>query len=234
MNTDSIAKVGTQHITLSERVYRELRSAIIYQHIRPGQQLRSEELSRRLGVSRTPVKEALSRLRVEGLVEYTERHGFTVVDVTPDDLPEIFEAQTMVELNAVETGLAAATEQDLYALREAAQELERSAGKENPDFQVAYDADVRFHRLLVALGHNQCAMDWVSELEAAVQGTRLGFIAGRSQFDYASREAEHEAIVDALEARDLPRALEAVRVHGEGKLGRIMAYLSQNRVGRPN
>ncbi len=234
MNTDSIAKVGTQHITLSERVYRELRSAIVYQHIRPGQQLRSEELSHRLGVSRTPVKEALSRLRVEGLVEYTERHGFTVVNVTPDDLPAIYEAELMVELASVEAGLPSITDQELEELRHAMAEVETVREVNPPDYQLAYDADIHFHRGLVALGRNQCAMDWYTELDAALQGTRLAFIAGRSHFDYDKREAEHVAIVEALAARDVPRTMEAIRAHNASKVERIMGYLAEHRPGMSN
>lgn len=225
MNIESIAKVGTQHITLSERVYRELRSAIIYRHILPGQQLRSEDLSRRLGVSRTPVKEALSRLRVEGLVDYTERHGFTVVNISRKDLPEIYEGQLMMELNAVEAGLAEATADDLAAIRDCAQNFEQKWRLTPPDFQLTYDADLALHRSVVALGHNQCAMDWYSELEAAIQGIRLAFMNGRSDVDWTAAATEHAAIMDALECRDAAQAMATLRAHAEGRVARMLSYL---------
>ncbi|MCL5027171.1 MAG: GntR family transcriptional regulator [Chloroflexi bacterium] len=226
MNIESIAKVGTQHITLSERVYRELRSAIIYRHILPGQQLRSEDLSRRLGVSRTPVKEALSRLRVEGLVDYTERHGFTVVNVSQNDLPEIFEAQLMVVSNAVETGLATASEEEIAEIRKAAEEVVAARDLDPPDCQVMYDADSSFHRAIVGLGHNQCAMDWYCQLDAAIQGIRLSFIAGRTDVNQKNPRAEHAAIMDALERRDVAQALAALELHCERKLARVLAHLA--------
>jgi len=227
MNMDAIPKVGTEHLTLSEQVYRELRSAIIYQRIPPGQQLRSEELSSRLGVSRTPVKEALSRLRVEGLVDYSERHGFSVVSVTPRDLPEIYEAQLMIEQDTVENGLANATAEELASVHKAADLFKQLCEGSPPDAPACYDADLEFHKALVALSHNQSAIDRYDQLSAAVQSVRLASIGTRSGFDLATPVVEHEAIVSALKHRDVAQAMAAILAHDTGRLDRVLHYVGK-------
>ncbi len=225
MSTDWIAQVGTQHITLSERVYQELRSAIIYRRIPPGQQLRSEELSRRMGVSRTPVKEALSRLRVEGLVDYTERHGFTVVKVNPADLPAVYDAQLMLQLNSIETGLPTASDEDIRAVKDAAAQARRLREVETPDVQALYDADRAFHQAVVAIGKNEVAVDWFNQLNAEVQGVRIAFLGNRSREDLLVAPAtEHQAIVEAIERRDVLAAMEAVKAHFANRLERHHRY----------
>jgi DNA-binding GntR family transcriptional regulator len=228
METDAIPRVGKEHLTLSERVYRELRSAIIYQRIAPGTQLRSEELSDRLGVSRTPVKEALSRLRVEGLVNYSERHGFAVIKVTPQDLPDIYEAQMMIELAAIETGLPSASAEDLAQVLAAGRSHSQLVETDQLDFQMAYDADLGFHRAIAALGHNQSAIDWYAQLEAAVQGVRLAAMSPSTMREaVASHRAEHQPIFDGLERKNVAQAQAAVQSHTQKRLERTLQHITR-------
>jgi GntR family transcriptional regulator, rspAB operon transcriptional repressor len=209
----AIPKVGIDHRTLAERVFQELRHAIVYGTLSPGTRLQSEELAQRLGVSRTPVKEALSRLRVEGLVEYNERRGFSVVDYSPEDLPEIHEALLMMEMAGIELGLAEASETEIEGIRAAADHFTQSCNETSPDAQVAYDQGNVFHYSLVKLNRNGIIEDWYSQLKAESQGLRLQAIHKEQAPEYFPLVDEHRPIVDAIEQRDANAAQTALQSH---------------------
>ena len=109
---------------LNERVYQLLLRRILSGEAAPGGRLDAEELSQTLGVSRTPVKDALTRLCAEGLVEITPRRGTRVTALTRRDIQELHDVRRMIELYAAHSAIKAASPQHQLRLREILHELE--------------------------------------------------------------------------------------------------------------
>src|SRR5512139_254837 len=137
-----------------ERVYQTLRSRILDNALPPGHQALEQAIALELGVSRTPVREALIRLHNEGLIEVVPRHGMRVLPVSPDDMAEIYTILTSLESLAAELaarrkpGAAA-----LASLEAACREME--AALAGDDLDAWAKADERFHLQLVSLCGNR-------------------------------------------------------------------------------
>ncbi len=221
---EGLKKLGAVHMTLSERVYQELRHAVIAQRLAPGSQLRSQDLAQALRVSRTPVKEALFRLRQEGLVSYTERQGFFVTTVTTDGLPGLFDARLMCETFAVRKAIPYAPDYDLRSVAVAMERCRELVAAE-PEPPGWHDADQAFHQSIVALAHNQRIQSWHTHLRTLTRWVRIVGSAHRASIDYNLAIREHQAITDGIIGRDLPAAEAALRQHSDNALTRLLGYI---------
>ncbi len=142
---------------LREEVYAWLRKRILSHEYPPGFRFYLQILETELGISRTPLKEALHRLEVEGLVEIQPRRGTFVISINPQSLAEDFDVRRAPELYAAEAAVREATDQDLQQLKALAEEMRRLP--ENNDYQSVVDRyihlDHEFHILLVGLARNR-------------------------------------------------------------------------------
>jgi DNA-binding GntR family transcriptional regulator len=200
---EDIPKIGELHLTLTERVYREIRAAIFQHRLAPGRPLRSEQLAELMGVSRTPVKEALSMLRVEGLVVYSDRRGFSVIERTPEYLPDIYEAMMMIEVDALENGLRAASENAVGNIHAAHERFAAACAEPERDTQLVYDEAYKFHRSIAALGESPLALDWYDTLEAERQGLRLEALPNYDIKSLQVLVSQHKAVQQAIDDRDV-------------------------------
>lgn len=91
--------------TLSDRVYDAILEQLMNKNIRPGEKLNEEVLSSMLGVSRTPVREALRRLSIEGLVDFSPRCGMSAKEVTPQDITELYDLRRCLEIHAAKRAI---------------------------------------------------------------------------------------------------------------------------------
>jgi DNA-binding GntR family transcriptional regulator len=138
--------------SLAERAYAILLDAIVSGRLPPGQRLRDQELAEQLGVSRTPVREALRRLEDEGLVE-SERNAFTrVAPVRPERIADAFPVVAALQGLAARLGVPALTRDDIECLER--HDAERTAALRAADVLEAIAADDRFHAVLIAAARN--------------------------------------------------------------------------------
>src|SRR6187455_2664996 len=107
---------GTEN--LSARVYNEIKNLILCNEVMPGQKLHHQELSEHLGVSRTPVSEALTRLVQEGYVSFLPNRGFTCKEIRLQEAEELYELRESLEAFAVEKAVEKLTDQGLAELRQ--------------------------------------------------------------------------------------------------------------------
>ena len=143
----------TGHSSLADDAYERLKHEVLSNRMPPGFQALEPEISNRLNMSRTPVREALIRLQEEGLIEMIPRRGMRVLPLSPDDMREIYEVLVCVEAEAV--ALLAArkpSREDLFPLEEAVCEMESAL--ERDDLDAWANADSRFHILLGELCGN--------------------------------------------------------------------------------
>ncbi len=127
---------------LSARVYNQIKNLILCNEIMPGQKLHHQQLSERLGVSRTPIREALTRLVQEGYVSFLPNRGFTCKEIRMQEAEELYELREALEAFAVEKAIATVTDAALRQLRDKMNAYGRDVQNRFTRERLVYDQDV--------------------------------------------------------------------------------------------
>ena len=192
--------------TLASHARSAVLAAIGDGRLEPGSLHSVAQLAAQLGVSRTPVREALLMLEREGRVRFERNRGVRVLAPTAHDIAEVFELRRLLE---VPSTASAAGRVDLDALQAELDGMSRAA--EAADEAAFMDHDERFHALIVAASGNRRLVAAVAALRDAVRG-RGASTVGRSR-SLQEIQAEHAAILDAVRSGDADRAGAAMRYH---------------------
>jgi DNA-binding GntR family transcriptional regulator len=193
-------------------VYQALRQAILSSTIKPGQRLDVEELGQKLGVSLTPVRNAIHQLAAEGLIEIRPRTGTFVASLSPQDVKETFEIRLALESLAAEKAVENTTSADLKRLTELLKSLRKPV--RNDEDRKNHERDnVEFHLILVKASGNRRLIEMYEALNAHIKIARIH----ASERNWPSRleeeQAEHEEIVNAIEKGDATKLIAALRKH---------------------
>lgn len=207
--------------SLADALYEQLWKRIVNLEFPPGMRLSEEVLAKDLGVSRTPVREALLRLGQVGLVRVSTRRGFSVPAITREDVTELYDLRTALEVFATHRAASLLTDDELAAHR-ARQRLahQRAASRSAAAAEEFFRADLALHDLLHQRGGNQRSI----RLLADVMG-QLSLLSLRAAQAPASRLAaveEHTRILDALAQRDAAEAAAAMWEHLQAVKGRAL------------
>jgi len=200
---------------LREEAVEVLRAAILGGELEPGSIHSAVGLAERLGVSPTPVREAMLELANSSLVEVLPNRGFRVTVVDDQDLDEICELRMLLEVPAVALVIDRATDDGLEGLHEPLTALE-SAARQN-DIASFLVADRRFHLELLALAGNQRLVEIIAGLRDQTRITGLRSLADRGALQATAEE--HRPILEALRARDTVGAERLMRAHLEHTRG---------------
>jgi DNA-binding GntR family transcriptional regulator len=174
--------------------------------------LDERQLSQDLGVSRTPIREALTVLEQEGFVRAVPRRGVFVVRKTKREIIEMIQAWAALESMAARLATTNATDRDLKALRKLFREFKNEEPSEH--MNEYSEANIRFHQTVVQLGGSKLIADMTENLFIHVRAIRT--ISLRQDNRAARSIKEHMQIIDALEARDPDLAERLVREHTLG------------------
>ncbi len=212
--------------SLAQRVYASLREAILSMSFRPGDIIRKPEICEALGVSRSPVSEAVARLAVEHLVRVVPQAGTYVARFSLEEIREGVFLREALELAAVERVARVITEDQLVQLRRNLRL--QQALIEDMDVDGFYQTDAAMHELILSFtGFKRVAAladtSWVH-----VNRARQLILpaSGRVQ----ATLTEHQAILSAIEARDPKAARDATRLH----LGKLIGFLEPLALSRPD
>jgi len=217
--------VAERRTTIAQQAYQFLRREIIDGRLPPRAPLSEQELAQQLGVSRTPVREALIKLADEGLVDIYPQFG---TFVAPIKLPEVFNSQFVreaLECAAVERAVERIDAAQAASLKQIldSQRKHQRAGERDAFFE----ADERMHQYLMTVaGH---AAVWPLVESAKAQMDRVRHLSIRSELKLSSVIQEHSAIVDGVVRRDREGALEALRTHLRGLFRSVDALVNENR-----
>ncbi len=211
--------------SLTERVYQLLRAEILTCSLEPGQEISEAELAARFAVSKTPVREALATLRLEGLVRTFPRRGYQVVPMTFGDLNELFDLRMILEAGAAELACQRISDAELDALQKLAEVVYDRAEQPslkrfiqaNRDFHVAIAKASGNERLFAILGKQ------MDELE------RFFYLGARRRDINRETQDDHLAIVDILRKRDPAAARKIMLHHNEVTRQGLFNALSQSR-----
>lgn len=210
--------------SLAQRVYASLREAILSLNLAPGDILRKPEICDILGVSRSPVSEAVARLAGEHLVKVVPQAGTYVARLSLNEVREGAFLREALELAAVERVAAAVTEDQVVQLR---QSLAVQAGLIGAhDFAGFYQADAAMHELILSFTGFRRVAALADAAWLHVNRARQLILPQPGRIE--ATLAEHQAIVEAIAAGDVQAAREATRLH-LGKLIGILTPLAQNR-----
>ncbi|MGE5618978.1 MAG: GntR family transcriptional regulator [Sphingomonadaceae bacterium] len=133
-------------VPVREKAYQHLRSSVLSGRYAPGERLTEERLAKELGISRTPVREALYRLESEGLIQQLETRGFVVAQDTKEDVEELFEIRAVLEGYALRTIADRITDEVLQQLERVVREAERAL--ESRQLEALFESNTRFHDML--------------------------------------------------------------------------------------
>jgi DNA-binding GntR family transcriptional regulator len=196
--------------SLVDQAYQAIRARILDNAFPPGYQALESELAKALGISRTPVREALIRLQNEGLVQVVPRHGMRVLPVSPADMAEIYTVLSALESAAAEIVAARRPADDeLKPLVLATRDMDRALKADDLDAWAV--ADERFHRTLVDLAGNRMLKATVENFWDRAHRARMVTLRMRPKPVNSTRE--HTLLVERLRAGDARGALEVNREH---------------------
>lgn len=195
------------HASAAGFAYATLRGEIMDGQLPPGHRLREQELSERLQVSRTPVREALSRLEADGLLVMQPRSGLAVAELDDAGVIELYETREALEGTAAQLAARYANPRDIAAMRGmlAAEAL----APDDPAQQQRHNR--AFHGALLAASHNRFLVKSLQVLHDAL--ALLGPTTLLRQGRRAQAEAEHRRILEAIEKRDSATAEAEMRAH---------------------
>lgn len=199
---------------VTDWVYEELKNAIVDLRLAPGEPLREATLADRLGVSKTPIREALTRLEQEGLVETTSFKGAVVTRYSREDLIEIYELRELLENAAVRAAAQSMTEQDRARLGHIAQESRRLQRGQEPGGQDRAELAALLTEFDAVL-YNQVLNHRIKALIENLQAhlTRIGQLTAEIPGRIDASVDEHDRIVEAIAARDPELAEQRMREH---------------------
>jgi DNA-binding GntR family transcriptional regulator len=206
---------------LATQAYEALREQILDQTIRPGARLNIDQLTASLGVSSSPIREALARLLSERLVSFEPYIGYSAARI-PDDswFHDMVDFRAMIEGTAALAGAPRRNPEIIAAMERAFDEMASSGlGQHYRKYRRFNDADARFHRAIVASAGNQVSMQVYADVQPHVHYARL--YLHREVEEEAEVAAQHRAILDAFRDGDGAAARDAIVLH----LASVRAHL---------
>lgn len=214
-------------ISRADDAYIKLKAEILENRLPPGFQATEPEIALRLGMSRTPVREALLRLEADGLVQMKPRRGARVLPLSLDDMKEIYEILTALEPEAA-AALAKRRpdRQALKPLLNATNDMERALADNDLDAWAA--ADDRFHRELLVLHDNKRLTGFVTSMYDQAHRARMITLRLR-QLPRQSTQ-DHRDILQFIETGEIEQARETFRRHRESAAGELLSLLETHRL----
>ena len=206
-----------------DQVYTAIRERISSGSLPRGARVHQEDLAEELGVSRTPVREALRRLAAEGLVEMRTNRGARVADVDQVGMRTSYEARTVIEPGAARLAAARRLEEPLARMRAAVAAQRRSLR----NVQRSFEANREFHLALAEASGNEFLVQFAERLWVARIGETIYERQVQTQERMLLDVREHEQIVEAIEAGDGRRAESLVRRHLTDAMKRSTDILGQ-------
>lgn len=209
---------------LSARVYSQIKNLILCNEVLPGQKLHHQELSERLGVSRTPVREALTRLVQEGYVSFLPNRGFTCKEIRLQEAEELYDLREALEAFAVERAIENLTD---AALNEFAKKLDRYGNDVQKRFsreRLLYDQDI--HLEIARLSGNETLIKTLAQIfERIILKRRTDGLYDPARGMTAHQE--HVRLLEAMKQREIQEAVTILRSHIRAGRDNVLADLKQ-------
>jgi DNA-binding GntR family transcriptional regulator len=210
---------------LREVISETLREAIVSGTLKPGERLMEIQLAEELGVSRTPVREAIRKLELEGFVVMIPRRGTYVADLSIKDVNEVFEIRTALDILAAGLAVERITEEELEQLERVLVEIGEYI--EQNDIEKIVAADSRYHDILYRASRNDRLVGIINNLRE--QFTRFRSISMAYPGRIKNTVEEHRQLVEAIAQRDIALAQRLAREHMENAEQTLLLDMQERR-----
>lgn len=210
-----------EYLPLRDVVFKTLRQGILTGELKPGERLMEIHLANRLGVSRTPIREAIRMLELEGLVTMIPRRGAEVARITEKHLTDVLEVRRALDALAVELACDRITREERQQLFEACNDFEEAV--KTKDIRTIATADVKIHDKIVSAAGNERLAQLVNNLAEQMYRYRFEYIKDVSQ--HGKLVEEHRIIYDSIVAKDKITAARAVKTHIDNQEKSIISQL---------
>ena len=214
-----------EYLPLRDVVFKTLRQGILTGELKPGERLMEIHLANKLGVSRTPIREAIRKLELEGLVTMIPRRGAEVAQITEKSMKDVLEVRKVLDTLSVTLACERITEEEKEQLRDACADFEDAV--KTGDFSMVAKTDVAFHDIIVAATRNIRLSQMVNNLAEQMYRYRFEYIKDSTQHNRLVQE--HREICDGIVKGDKGKALAAIEAHIDNQ---EIAVLRQIRIDR--
>ncbi len=217
-----------EFLPLRDVVFNTLRQAILTGELKPGERLMEIHLANKLGVSRTPIREAIRKLELEGLVTMIPRRGAEVARITEKSMNDVLEVRRALDALCAELACERITGEETEQLHRACEAFE--AAVKTRDLKRIARADVQLHDIIVQATGNQRLVQLVNNLSEQMYRYRFEYIKDASQHQRLIEE--HRIIYESIVKKDRETASQAARVHIDNQKKAIIARIRSEKTGR--
>lgn len=198
-----------EFLPLRDVVFNTLRQAILRGELKPGERLMEIQLANKLGVSRTPIREAIRKLELEGLVLMIPRKGAEVAEITEKNMLDVLEVRRALEELAVKLACERITEEEIQELKDAADAFQKILSEK--DITKIAEADEAFHDVIFKSTGNDRLIQLLNSLREQMYRYRLEYLK-REEYHPQLLE-EHQQIIDRITRKDQSKAAELIDRH---------------------
>lgn len=217
-----------EFLPLRDVVFNTLRQGILTGELKPGERLMEIHLANRLGVSRTPIREAIRKLELEGLVTMIPRRGAEVAQITEKSLQDVLEVRRAMDALCVELACDRISEEELEQLRQACENFEQATQTREPK-KIA-QADVVLHDIIVRATGNDRLIQLVHNLSEQMYRYRFEYIKDMS--NHQGLIEEHRIIYESILKKDKETASKTAKLHIDNQETSIMEQIRLERERR--
>ena len=217
-----------EYLPLRDVVFNTLRQAILKGELKPGERLMEIALAEKLGVSRTPIREAMRKLELAGLVVMIPRRGAQVANITEKDLNDVLEVRIALENVAIEKACTRMSEEDMGRLWLAAKEFEHTMAEGN--LVRLAEADVVFHEIIYRASDNKRLNQVLNNLREQIYRYRVEYLKEEETRNVLVKE--HEELTKAIRQRDVKKAQEISFRHIENQRRAIIQSIEAEEAGK--
>ena len=215
-----------EYLPLRDVVFNTLRQAILRGELKPGERLMEIQLANKLGVSRTPIREALRKLELEGLVNMVPRKGAEVADITEKSLRDVLEVRKALEELSVQLACEKITEEEIEELKRVAERFKDTLNDQ--DVTKIAEADVAFHDVIYTATDNQKLILLLNNLREQMYRYRVEYL--KKEEAYPQLIAEHEELIDNISKRNKEEATRIMCEHIDNQVATVINVILTKKV----
>lgn len=212
-----------EYLPLRDVVFITLRQAILRGELKQGERLMEIQLANKLGVSRTPIREAIRKLELEGLVTMIPRKGAEVAEITEKSLRDVLEVREALEVLAVQLACDRISEEEIVQLKETAMDFETIMS--SSDITEVAEADVKFHDVVYNATDNQRLIQLLNNLREQMYRYRVEYL--KQDVVRKIVAEEHQDLIEYISNRNKESASKNIKKHISNQVDEVAKTISQ-------
>ena len=215
-----------EYLPLRDVVFNTLRKAILRGELKPGERLMEIQLANKLGVSRTPIREAIRKLELEGLVLMIPRKGAEVAQITEKNMQDVLEVRKALEELSVQLACERITPEQVEEMKMAAEDFRKFL--KSGDVTKIAEADVKFHDIIFAATNNQRLITLLNNLREQMYRFRVEYL--KQKECYPQLLEEHDKLIALISGGEVEEACELMGCHIDNQASTVSDVIRRDQV----